>query len=321
MSGGGTAQNKRPCHSAISNARPCRNTISNERPCRSMLYMPGNNPGMLQHAAVFGADSVLFDLEDAVAEQEKDAARRLTARFVKEVDFQGVIVTVRVNGADTSFFMKDLEEIVPSRPHAVRIPKCHSPQDVLHADAVITAIEEKNGLEKGRVKIHAMLETAHGIEHAFQIATASPRVEALTLGGQDLISDLGVQKTRDGVELFYARGRVVMAAKAAGLFAFDTVWTDTGDTEGLRNEAQLAVRMGFTGKAAIHPSQVDAIHEAFRPDPVELRRAFRIVSAANEAEKERKGVISVDGRMVDGPIVTRAFHLIRLGTLYGMKGD
>jgi citrate lyase subunit beta/citryl-CoA lyase len=283
-----------------------------------MLYMPGNNPGMMQHVPAFGADSVLLDLEDAVAEREKDAARRLVAHFVREVDFGSVVVTVRVNGADTPWFERDLEEVVPSGLAAVRIPKCHSPEDVKRADAVIGRIERERDMPEGGVRIHAMLETAHGIERAFEIARASERVEALTLGGQDLTADMGVQKTRDGVELFYARGRVVMAAKAAGLAAFDTVWTDIEDTEGLKNEARLAAQMGFTGKAAIHPSQIDAIHEAWRPDPRELRRAVRVVGAAERAEREGRGVISVDGRMVDAPIVVRAFALIQLGRLYGM---
>jgi citrate lyase subunit beta/citryl-CoA lyase len=286
-----------------------------------MLYMPGNSPGMMQHVPAFGADSVLLDLEDAVSEREKDAARRLVSRFVGEVDFGDTLVTVRVNGADTPWFERDLEEVVPSGPAAVRVPKCHSPEDVRRADSLIGKIEREHGMSPGGVRIHAMLETAHGIERAFEIARASERVEALTLGGQDLTADLGVQKTRDGVELFYARGRVVMAAKAAGLMAFDTVWTDVDDTEGLRAEAKLAVQMGFTGKAAIHPSQVDVIHEAYRPDPRELRRAFRIVDAAERAEREGKGVISVDGRMVDGPVVARAFSLIGLGRLYGVEKE
>jgi citrate lyase subunit beta/citryl-CoA lyase len=286
-----------------------------------MLYMPGNNPGMMQHVPAFGADSVLLDLEDAVSEREKDAARRLVSLFLGEVDFGDTLVTVRVNGADTPWFKKDLEEIIPSGPAAVRVPKCHSPEDVKYADNLITRIEREHGMAQGGVRIHAMLETAHGIERAFEIARASERVEALTLGGQDLTADIGVQKTREGVELFYARGRVVMAAKAAGLMAFDTVWTDIDDMEGLKNEARLAVQMGFTGKAAIHPSQIDVIHEAYRPDPKELRRAFRIVDAADRATKEGKGVISVDGRMVDGPIVTRAFSLMGLGRLYGIEKE
>jgi citrate lyase subunit beta/citryl-CoA lyase len=284
-----------------------------------MLYMPGNNPGMIQHVPAFGADSVLLDLEDAVSEREKDAARRLVSRFVEEVDFGDTLITVRVNGADTPWFEKDLEEVIPSGPAAVRVPKCHSPEDVKYADDIIGRIEREHGMPLGGVRIHAMLETAHGIECAYEIARASGRVEALTLGGQDLTADIGVQKTRDGVELFYARGRVVMAAKAAGLMAFDTVWTDIDDMEGLRNEAKLAVQMGFTGKAAIHPTQVEVIHEAYRPDPKELRRAFRIVEVAERARREGKGVISVDGRMVDGPIVARAFSLIGLGRLYGIE--
>jgi citrate lyase subunit beta/citryl-CoA lyase len=240
---------------------------------------------------------------------------------VKDVDFGKIIVTVRINGADTPYFERDLKEIIPSRPAAVRVPTCHSPADVLLADSLISDIERANDMPIGGVKIHAMLETAHGIEHAYDIAVSSPRLEALTLGGQDLTADMGVQKTRGGAEFLYARGRIVMAAKAAGLAVFDTVWTDLNDVDGLKDEAALAVQIGFTGKAAVHPSQVDVIHEAYRPDPKELRRAFRIVDAAERAEREGKGVISVDGRMVDGPIVTRAFNLINLGRLYGVEKE
>ncbi len=293
--------------------------INAQRPCRSMLYVPGNNPGLLQHAAFFGADSVLLDLEDAVAESEKDAARNLTAHFIRRSDFDNVIVTVRINGADTPFFEEDLRAVIPAQPHAVRLPKCSSADDVKLADVLIESLEKQHGIPVGRVRIHAMLETALGIENAYSIALSSPRVEALTLGGQDLTADLGVQKTQDGIELLYARGRVVIAAKAAGLQAFDTVWTAVNDVEGLLNEARTAVQMGFTGKAAIHPSQIETIHEAFRPNILEFKRALRIVRAAEEAQKQGRGVISVDGRMVDMPIVKRAFHLIYLGGLYGMK--
>jgi citrate lyase subunit beta/citryl-CoA lyase len=276
---------------------------------------------MLQHAPVFGADGVLLDLEDSVQGREKDAALRLVSHFVRDTDFGNVIVTVRVNGADTPWFERDLEEIVPARPDAIRIPKCHSPESIGHADKIIGQLEKKHGLVPGSVKIHAMLETALGIERAYDIAAASERVEALTLGGQDLTADMGVQKTRDGVELMYARGRVVMAAKALSKLAFDTVWTDLNDADGLANEAKLAVQMGFSGKAAIHPSQVEVINEAYRPNPKELRRAFRIVEAADIAEREGKGVVSVEGRMVDAPVVTRAYSLIELGRLYGINKE
>ncbi|MFA0887963.1 MAG: CoA ester lyase [Synergistales bacterium] len=290
------------------------------RTMRSMLYIPGNSPGMIQNAAVFGADMVMIDLEDAVALSEKDAARDIAAGFLRDYDFGDLPVVVRINGADTPHFEADLEAIVPLKPFAVRLPKCQSPADVTTVDARMGEIEGRFALPVGAVPIHAMLESALGIENAYAIATASSRVKALTLGGQDLTADLGIQKTRDGWEFFYARSRVVMAAKAAGIDAFDTVWTDFNDPEGLLRETRQIVELGFTGKAAIHPSQVEIIHRAFRPDAKEVRKAERIVAAALEAERQGRGVVAVDGKMVDGPIIARARHLIDLAGLYGMEG-
>ncbi len=290
------------------------------RTMRSMLYIPGNSPGMIQNAAVFGADMVMIDLEDAVALSEKDAARDIAAGFLRDYDFGDLPVVVRINGADTPHFEADLEAIVPLKPFAVRLPKCQSPADVTTVDARMGEIEGRFALPVGAVPIHAMLESALGIENAYAIATASSRVKALTLGGQDLTADLGIQKTRDGWEFFYARSRVVMAAKAAGIDAFDTVWTDFNDPEGLFRETRQIVELGFTGKAAIHPSQVEIIHRAFRPDAKEVRKAERIVAAALEAERQGRGVVAVDGKMVDGPIIARARHLIDLAGLYGMEG-
>jgi citrate lyase subunit beta/citryl-CoA lyase len=292
------------------------NEKAKDRPCRSMLYIPGDSPGMIQNAEVFGADSILLDLEDAVAASEKDAARKLVASFLREFDFGPLIVTVRLNGADTKYFERDLEEIIPCRPDAVRLPKCASPEDVKAADAMIGEIEKKNGIPAGAVALHAMLETALGVENAYAVAAASSRVSALTLGGQDLTADMGVQKTREGWELFYARSRVVLAARAAGVSAFDTVWADINDPEGLYQESKRIVELGFSGKAAIHPTQIEVIHRAYRPDAKELRKALRIVEAAEAAAKAGKGVISVDGRMVDAPVVARAKRLAAMASLY-----
>lgn len=291
------------------------------RPRRSMLYIPGNRPGMIQNCRVFGADSVLLDLEDAIALSEKDAARRLTAHLLKAVDFGHLEVTVRINGADTPYFRRDLEEIVPARPAAIRLPKCQSPQDVLTVDALISELEEKHGIPAGSIKIHAMIETALGIQRAYDIASASPRVTALTLGGQDLTADLGVQKTKEGWELFYARSAVVLAAKAAGVDVFDTVWADINDPEGLLRESRQVMGLGFTGKAAIHPSQIPVIHKAYMPEEKELRKARRIVEAAEEAKARGIGVISVDGKMVDEPVVRRAHRLMELASFYGEEEE
>lgn len=286
---------------------------------RSMLYIPGDSPGMIQHAPIFGADSILLDLEDAVALTEKDAARRMVATFLKNFDFGDLFVTVRINGADTEFFGKDLEVIIPCAPAAVRLPKCNSEADVLLADKKIAEVEAAHGMEIGTVKLHAMIETALGLENAFRIASACPRVTALTIGGQDFTADMGVQKTKEGRELFYARCRVAAAAHAAGVESYDTVWADLQDNEGLLRESKEIVGLGFTGKACIHPSQVPYIHKAFIPSEKELRKAERVVEAAERAEREGKGVVSVDGKMVDAPVVARSRHLLDLAALYGIK--
>ena len=288
---------------------------------RSMLYIPADSPGMLQHAPIFGCDSILMDLEDAVAFSEKDAARRMAARFLREFDFGRLFVTVRINGADTKFFKDDVEMIIPCRPDAVRLPKCNTEEDVLLADRAMAEVEAAHGMEIGTVKLHAMVETALGLENAFRIASACPRITALTIGGQDFTADMGIQKTRDGRELFYARSRISAAAHAAGIDSFDTVWTDLNDAEGLFNEAKEIVELGFTGKACIHPSQIAPIHRAFMPKEKELRKALRVVEAAEQAAREGKGVISVDGKMVDAPIVARSAHLLELAELYGMDRE
>ncbi len=287
---------------------------------RSMIYIPGNNPGMIQNCPAFGADSVLLDLEDAVALTEKDAARDLVCSFLRTMDFGDMTVTVRINAADTPYFESDLRAVVPCKPDAVRVPKCQTPEDVLRADKIMTEIEEKNNIPVGTVKIHAMIESALGIEHAYQVAKASKRVTALTLGGQDLTADLGVRKTKEGKELFYGRTRVITAAKAAGIGAFDTVWADVNDNEGLLEETKRMVGLGFTGKAAIHPGQIAWIHKGFAPEEKELVKARRVVAAAEEAERAGKGVVAVDGKMVDAPVVKRARHLIELAKSCGMEG-
>ena len=289
------------------------------KPCRSMLYIPGDSPRMIQHAPVFGADSILLDLEDAVALTEKDAARKMVACYLKNYDFKSLIVTVRVNGSDTEYFDDDLKEIIPCVPDAVRIPKCNSPEDIMLADKKIEEIEKANSIPVGKVRIHAMIETAAGVENSFLIASACPRVQAITLGGQDLTADMGVQKTKEGWELFYARSRVVVAARAARVDVYDTVWADIDDKEGLMKECLQIVNLGFTGKAAIHPDQIETIHRAFMPTEKEFRKALRVMEAAENAKKEGKGVISVDGKMVDAPVVARASRLLELAELYGFE--
>jgi len=289
------------------------------RPRRSLLYIPGNNPGMIQNCAIYGSDGVLLDLEDSISVTEKDAARKLVKHALRTLNFGTVERVVRINGRDTPFFERDLGEIIPARPDAVRIPKIDSPDDVRAADDIITRLEEENGMERGSVRIYAMLETARAIVNASAIASSSPRILGLTIGGQDLAADLGIKITREGLEMLYARSAVVLAAKAAGLLAFDTVYTDIEDLEGLREQAAMSVALGFSGKAAIHPSQIAVIHEAFRPEEKDVRKAERIVRGAREAEERGLGVVAVDGRMVDAPVVAQAQRTLELARLAGME--
>jgi citrate lyase subunit beta/citryl-CoA lyase len=286
---------------------------------RSLLYVPGNSPSMVQHCMVLGADAVILDLEDAVALTEKDAARLLVRHALETLDFMGTTVFVRVNGADTPFFEEDIRAVVPARPDGIRLPKTDGAEDVLRADALMTRIEREAGLPEGSVAIQAMVETARSLLHAYDVASASPRVSGISIGGQDFAADLGIRRTRDGGELLYARAAIVAAAKAAGVDAFDTVFTDVNDCEGLFADALAAGNMGFSGKAAIHPSQVAVIHRAFRPEEKEVRKASRVVRAAREAEERGVGVISVDGRMVDAPVVAQALRTIELARIAGME--
>jgi len=280
------------------------------RPRRSMLYMPGNNPNMLQNCCCLGADGLLLDLEDAVSPDCKDEARRLLTYFMRNLDFGNTEVTVRINGTDTPWWRDDLKEIIPARPHAVRLPKCEDPADIRELDSAISEIETAEGIPSGSIEIHAMIETAAAVERASEIARACPRVSAITLGGQDLAADIGVRRSKEGVEILYARSRVVIAARAAGIACFDTVFTDINDAEGLYKEASLAAQLGFTGKAAIHPSQVRVINEAFRPEERAIRHAEKVVAAAKEAKIKSIGVYAVDGNMVDGPVVRQALAVL-----------
>ncbi len=294
-------------------------SVRTSGPLRSLLYVPGNSPSMVQNCMVLGADAVILDLEDAVALTEKDAARSLVRHALETLDFMGTTVFVRVNGADTPFFEEDIRAIVPARPDGIRLPKTDGADDVLRADALMTRIEREAGLPEGSVVIQAMVETARSLLHAYDVASASPRVSGISIGGQDFAADLGIRRTRDGGELLYARAAIVTAAKAAGVDAFDTVFTNVNDCDGLFADAAAAANMGFSGKAAIHPSQVAVIHRAFRPEEKEVRKAARVVRAAREAEERGVGVIAVDGRMVDAPVVAQALRTIELASIAGME--
>jgi len=282
---------------------------------RTMLYIPGNNPAMLQQAGVYGADSLLLDLEDAVALNQKDAARILVRNMLKTMNFYDTEVCVRVNHLSTPFGMEDLEEIVPLQPNAIRFPKTETVEELAQLLQIIENIENKHSLPHDKMTIHAMIETALGVQNVFDIAKFSKRVDAITIGGQDLTADMNIVNSKDGSGIDLARKMIVMAAKANNIDAIDTVYVDINDEEGLRLETEYAKKIGFTGKAVINPRQIDIIHEVYTPTEDEIRKAYRVITEFNKNTKAGIGVFAIDGKMVDAPVVTRARYVLELADI------
>lgn len=288
---------------------------------RSLLFLPGNNPNMLQNGAVLGADAVIFDLEDAVSPAEKDAARILVRNAMKYMDFGGCETIVRINSIDTPYWQKDLDEILPQKPNLILLPKTGTKEDVLTADGYMTALEEKLGLACNSVGLMPLIETALGVENAYAIASASSRVEALFLGAEDLTADLRCQRTKEGREIEYARTRLVVAARAAGVDVYDTPFTDVNDDDGIVVDTELAKSLGFTGKSSISPRHVEVINQVFSPTQAEIDYAYEVMDAIRLAKEQGKGAIALRGKMIDAPIVARAQRTIEMAQQLGMSRE
>ncbi len=286
---------------------------------RSMLFLPGNNPNMLINGNCLGSDAVIFDLEDAVSPAEKDAARILVRNTMRYMDFRGCEIIVRINSIDTPYWKKDIDQILPYKPGLVLLPKTSSAADVMEADSYISQVEEALGMEKNTVGLMPLIETAMGVENAFSIASATKRVKALFLGAEDLTADLQCKRTKEGREIEYARTRLVVAARAAGVDVYDTPFTDVNDDEGIVKDAELAKALGFTGKASISPRHVEVINAVFSPTQQEVDYAYEVMDAIALAKAQGKGAIALRGKMIDAPIVARAERTIAMAQALGME--
>jgi citrate lyase subunit beta/citryl-CoA lyase len=285
---------------------------------RSLLYVPGNMPGMLQNIPVFEADVVMIDLEDAVPLQEKDTARLLARNFLRFYQERNKEMFVRINGLDTEYAAADLREILPAMPDGIRLPKADNPEIVERLDTLLTEGEERLGLPIGHFKIIPSIESAQGVLNCVETARASKRLVALAFGAEDYTASMEIDRTKTGEELFSARTQVVWAAKAAGVQAIDSIFSDINDMEALRAETLLVKRLGFTGKSLVNPRQIEVIHEVFRPTAAEIQNALAVMDAIKRAREMGTGVISLKGKMVDAPVVTRAARTIREGVAFGM---
>jgi len=284
---------------------------------RSMLFMPGNNPGMLQTAEVFGSDSVILDLEDAVSLGEKDAARILIKEALKTFDYGTTEVVIRINPFSTPYALEDIDVMARLKPNAILLPKA-TPEDMKKLDEMLAVIEKEEGFEVGSIRIHALVETTYGVETVYETLKMSNRIESVCLGGEDLAADLGVERTKDSEELFYARTKVVNACKASKIDAIDTPFTDTNDEAGLLADTIHAKKLGFTGKLSINPRQINTIHKIYSPTADEISWANRVMYAKDEAEKEGLGVFSLDGKMIDAPVITRAVNTLNTARVIGL---
>lgn len=285
---------------------------------RSMLFLPGNTPNMIINGDSLGADSIILDLEDAVSPDEKDSARLLVRSALKDMGFKGVEITVRINSIDTDYWKRDLDAIIPLRPDLIMPPKASCREDILTVDAYIAEVERRNGIEVGTVKLIPLIETALGVENAYNIASACPRVAAIFLGGEDLTADLRCKRTKEGNEIDYARKRLVMAARAAGVDVYDTPFTDVNDDEGIEKDAEYAKSLGFTGKSAIAPRHVKVINAVFSPSLKDIEYAKLVFEAIRLGKEQGKGAVSLRGKMIDKPIVERARQTLAAAKQLGL---
>ena len=287
------------------------------------MFIPASNPGMLRDAIIYGADSLMFDLEDSVSLKEKDTSRFLVYQAVKTFDFSGIETLVRINALDAGG-VDDIHAMVRAGIDCIRLPKTTSAQDVLDVEEVIEAAEAACGRAAGSTKIFCAIEDALGVLNALSIASASPRIIGIALGAEDYVTSMKTRRyaERNSEEIFFARSMIVHAARAVGIAAVDTVFSDVNDMETLAKEAEMIKQLGFDGKSVINPRQIAVINKVFEPTAQEIAKAQDVICAIAEAEANGSGVIALNGNMIDKPIVERAERVIALAQASGIiKGE
>ena len=282
-----------------------------ERLRRTMMFVPGANAAMLRDAPLYGADSIMFDLEDAVSLKEKDSARVLVHSALKTFDYGNIEIVVRINALDAGG-AEDIEAMVLAGVDVIRLPKTETAQDIIDVEAVITEVEQQNDIPVGTTKMMAAIESAEGVLNAPAIAKSSTRLIGIALGAEDYVTNMKTRRHPDGQELFFARSMILHAARAAGIAAIDTVYSDVDNTEGFEAEVSLIKQLGFDGKSVINPRQIPLVNTIYAPTEKEIQNAKEVIWGIREAEAKGSGVISVNGKMVDKPIVERAERVIAL---------
>lgn len=284
----------------------------------SRLYLPGNTPKMMLNAGIHHPNGIILDLEDSVSPDKKHEARYLVRNVLRGVNFYGAERMVRINQFPRG--LEDLKFVVPHNVHVLLIPKCEGAEHIQKVEEEIHKIRKEQGL-KNEVFFMPIIESALGVEKAYEIATASENVVALAIGLEDYTADIGTRRTNQAVESFYARTRLVNACKAAKIQAIDSVFSDVGDEQGLRDTIKESKSLGFEGMGCIHPRQIKVIHESFAPENDEIEKAKKIVNAYYEAEEKGLGVVSLGSKMIDPPVVKRAQRNIDLAIDLGILSE
>lgn len=283
-----------------------------ERLRRTMMFVPGNNPAMIKDAGIFGADSIMFDLEDAVSMAEKDAARYLVYEAITTIDYGDAELVVRINGLDTPYYQNDIKAMVKAGIDVIRLPKVETAAMIHELESLVATAEAEFGREIGSTNLMAAIESAKGVVNANEIAAASDRMIGIALSAEDYTTDMKTHRYPDGQELLYARNVILHAARAAGIAAFDTVFTNMDDEEGFYRETELIHQLGFDGKSLVNPRQIAMVNKVYQPTEKEIRNAQQVIMAIEQARLKGSGVISMNGQMVDRPVVLRAERVMRL---------
>lgn len=285
---------------------------------RTSLYVSGNRPVNMIQAAFYGEDCLVYDLEDSVALSQKDAARFLVYNTLRFQRPKNCYTVVRINGIGSPYLAEDLEAMVLASPDAIRIPKVESGNQVQMLSEKVAQIERRNHQTPGKIRFWCNIESYLGVLYAREIATADPRVEAMALGAEDLIASMGAVKTRERMEIFYARNAILMACREAGIDALDAVYSDIEDLKGLEEEAIFARNLGFDGKTVVHPRQIDVVNACFAPSERQVHEAERILAAIEAGRRQGNGVVTLDGAMLDRPMQIRAEAVMKRAMAAGM---
>ncbi len=289
---------------------------------RSMMFLNAQKPSLIKDPYIYGADSIMLDLEDAVAENQKDAARYSLYHALKEIDYRTTERVVRINGLDTPHWKEDIRVCVAGGADVIRIAKTESAQDVRTVEEHVLAAEKEFGRPEGSTLLMAALESCKGVLNALEVCKSSERLIGIALSGGDYTKDLQTKITGTGVELMGARQHMIIAARAAGVQCWDTVFTNLDDMEGFRRETEMIKLMGFDGKSLVNPRQISIVHEIFTPSEKEIIFAEKVVREINEKKAQGIGVFTVDGKMIDIAFYDGAMRTLNLAKAAGIyQGD